>query len=131
MKTQKLSVFAVLALGVAVAVLAPAPSRAEPPSVIDAMGMVLPTSLPKVTFYFRAPGGTKLTGTFIAEELVKKGSEKNIVIASATVTTQDKMAATFTLPRPAQGWPIGQYRLEIKHGDKLVHSERFMILDVK
>ncbi|MFY0528512.1 hypothetical protein ACN28I_36925 [Archangium gephyra] len=131
MKTQKLSVFAVLALGVAVAVLAPSSSRAEPPAVIDPMGMVLPTSLPKVTFYFRAPGGTKLTGTFIAEELAKKGSEKNIVIASATVTAQDKMAATFTLPRPSVGWPIGQYRLEVKHGDKLVHVQRFMILDVK
>ncbi|MFE8602438.1 hypothetical protein [Archangium violaceum] len=130
MKTQKLSVFAALALGVAVAVLAPAPSRARSPAVIDPMGMVLPTTLPKVIFYFRAPGGTKLTGTFIAEDLVN-GKEKNIVIASATVTAADKMAATFSLGKPAQGWPTGQYRLEIKQGDKLVHTERFMILDVK
>jgi len=127
MKTQKLSVFAVLALGAALAVLAPAPSRAESPAVIDPMGMVLPTSLPKVIFYFRAPGGTKLTGTFIAED-VGKAAPKNLAIASATVTAQDKMAATFTLARPTNGWPTGQYRLEVKHGDKLVHVQRFMIL---
>ena len=130
MKTQKLSVFAVLALGAAVAVLGPAPSRAEPPAVIQPMGMVLPTSLPKVTFYFRAPAGTKLTGAFIAED-VGKAAPKNFVIDSATVTAADKMAATFTLARPNNGWPTGQYRLEVKHGDKLVHVERFMILDVK
>ena len=130
MKTQKLSVFAALSLGVAVAVLAPAPSRAQSPAVIDPMGMVLPTTLPKVIFYFRAPGGTKLTGTFNFETLVK-GTQKNIVIASATVTAEDKMAATFTLGKPDKGWPTGQYRLEIKQGDRLVHTERFMILDVK
>ncbi|AKJ07435.1 hypothetical protein ATI61_111382 [Archangium gephyra] len=126
MKTQKLSVFAVLALGAAVALLAPTSSRAES-AVIDPMGMVLPTSLPKVTFYFRAPGGTKLTGTFIAED-VGKAAPKNTVIASANVTAADKMAATFTLARPTNGWPTGQYRLEVKHGDKLVHVQRFMIL---
>ncbi|WP_375767966.1 hypothetical protein NR798_40805 [Archangium gephyra] len=130
MKTQKLSVFAVLALGAAVAVLAPAPSRAEPPAVIQPMGMVLPTSLPKVTFYFRAPAGTKLTGAFIAED-VGKAAPKNFTIDTATVTAADKMAATFTLARPNNGWPTGQYRLEVKHGDKLVHTERFMIMDVK
>ncbi len=130
MKKQKLSVFAVLALGVAVAVLGPAPSRAQQPAVIDPMGLVLPTSLPKVTFYFRAPGGTKLTGSFIAED-VGKAAPKNFAIDTATVTAADKMAATFTLARPKNGWPTGQYRLEIKHGDKLVHTERFMIMDVK
>ncbi|WNG33584.1 hypothetical protein F0U61_08075 [Archangium violaceum] len=132
MKTQKLSVFALVALGAAVAgtVLGSAPSHAEPPAVIQPMGMVLPTNLPKVTFYFRAPGGTKLTGSFIAED-VGKAAPKNFVIDSATVTAVDKMAATFTLARPAKGWPIGQYRLEVKHGDKLVHVERFMMLDAQ
>jgi hypothetical protein len=127
MKTQKLSVFAVLALGAALAVLAPAPSRAQSPAVIDPMGMVLPNTLPKVTFYFRAPGGTKLTGSFIAED-VGKSAPKDFVIDTATVTAADKMAATFTLGKPTKGWPLGQYRLEIKQGDKLVHVERFMIL---
>jgi hypothetical protein len=130
MKTQKLSVFAALALGAFVALLSPASSRAQSPAVIEPMGMVLPASLPKVTFYFRAPAGTKLSGSFIAED-VGKSAPKNFVIDSATVTAQDKMAATFTLGRPTKGWPIGQYRLEIKHGDKLVHTERFMIMDVK
>lgn len=131
MKTQKLSVFAVLALGAAVALLGPAPSHAQQPAaVIQPMGMVLPNSLPKVTFYFRAPAGTKLTGSFIAED-VGKAAPKNFTIDTATVTAADKMAATFTLARPTSGWPTGQYRLEVKHGDKLVHTERFMIMDVK
>lgn len=130
MKMQKLSMFAVLALGAAVAILGPVPSHAARPSVIQPMGMVLPSSLPKVTFYFRAKGGTTLTGSFIAED-VGEAAPKNFVIDSATVTAQDKMAATFTLGRPTNGWPLGQYRLEIKHGKKLVHTERFMIMDVK
>lgn len=130
MKTQKLSVFAVLALGAAIAVLGPAPSHAAKPSVIEPMGMVLPASLPKVTFYFRAKAGTTLTGAFIAED-VGAAAPKNFVIDSANVTAADKMAATFTLGRPTNGWPIGQYRLEIKQGKKLVHTERFMIMDVK
>ena len=129
MKTQKLSVFAVLALGAAITVLGSAPSHAAKPSVIEPMGMVLPASLPKVTFYFRAPAGTKLTGAFIAED-VGKAAPKNFVIDSATVTAADKMT-TFSLGRPTNGWPIGQYRLEVKHGDTLVHTERFVIMDVK
>jgi hypothetical protein len=92
--------------------------------------MVLPSSLPKVTFYFRAKAGTTLTGAFIAED-VGAAAPKNFVIDSANVTAADKMAATFTLGRPTNGWPLGQYRLEIKHGKKLVHTERFMIMDVK
>ncbi|MFY0571394.1 hypothetical protein ACN28E_47230 [Archangium lansingense] len=131
MKMQKLSVFAVLALGASVALLGPVPSHAaKKPAVIEPMGMVLPASLPKVIFYFRAPGGTTLTGSFIAED-VGQSAPKNFVIDSATVTAQDKMAATFSLGRPTNGWPIGQYRLEIKQGAKLVHTERFMIMDVK
>ncbi|OJT26694.1 hypothetical protein BO221_01280 [Archangium sp. Cb G35] len=130
MKTQKLSVFAVLALGVVIAVLGPAPSQAKAPAVIDPMGMVLPNTLPKVIFYFRAPAGTTLTGSFIAED-VGSAAPKNFVIDSATVTAADKMAATFTLGKPTSGWPIGQYRLEVKRGKKLVHVERFMIMEVK
>ncbi|HYO74325.1 MAG TPA: hypothetical protein VEU33_50450 [Archangium sp.] len=130
MKTQKLSVFAVLALGAAVAVLGPIPSHAKAPAVIQPMGMVLPSSLPKVTFYFRAPAGTTLTGSFIAED-VGASAPKNFVIDSASVTAADKMAATFTLGRPTNGWPLGQYRLEVKKGKKLVHVERFMIMEVK
>jgi hypothetical protein len=130
MKTQKLSVFAVLALGVAIVALGPASTHAKRPAVIDPMGMVLPASLPKVTFYFRAPAGTTLTGTFIAED-VGNAAPKNFPIDTATVTAQAGMAATFTLGKPTTGWPIGQYRLEVKHGKKLVHTERFMIMDVK
>ncbi|HEX5753249.1 MAG TPA: hypothetical protein VFZ09_44020 [Archangium sp.] len=130
MKTQKLSVFAVLALGATLAILGSAPSHAKARAVIEPMGMVLPASLPKVTFYFRAPAGTTLTGSFIAED-VGKAAPKNFVIDSATVTAADKMAATFTLGRPTSGWPIGQYRLEVKQGKKLVHVERFMILEAQ
>jgi hypothetical protein len=44
------------------------------------------------------------------------------VVAGATSYTVDN-----NLTKPTNGWPVGQYRVEIKLGDKLVTTAKFAI----
>ena len=70
--------------------------------------------------------GTKLTSKWIAEKT--QAAPPNYEIASADVSPTPKMdVADFSLSKPTQGWPVGDYRVELLINDKLAETVRFKV----
>ena len=70
---------------------------------------------------------------WIAED-VGKAAPPNTVIRSLDRTVVDvpdfglkSYAVNTELSKPDKGWPVGKYRVEIKRGDELVTTARFLI----
>jgi hypothetical protein len=70
--------------------------------------------------------GTKLTGKWIAEKT--QVASPDYVIDTADLTPTPMMnVATFSLSKPNQGWPEGDYRVELLINDKLAETAHFKV----
>lgn len=85
---------------------------------------------PKIFALFKTQGlqdGDKVRGVWIAEDVgdaAPKGTKIDEKTLKADGRTDD---GEFSLPKPAKGWPVGQYRLDIYVGDELVTKTKFTV----
>jgi hypothetical protein len=106
------------------------PVRFEALVPVEATGGSVPKTAAQLKFHFEVSGqiaGSVARGTWIAEN-VGEVAPPNYQIDSAELSLQGSpVNGSFSLSQPDQGWPIGQYRLEISVGGNIVHTERFSI----
>ena len=86
--------------------------------------------VPKHYAFFKTKGtekGDKLRGVWIAEN-VGEAARENSKIDEATLSAdQDDFFGALSLTKPAKGWPVGKYRVEIYSGDDLATTVKFTI----
>ena len=70
--------------------------------------------------------GDSVRGVWIAED-VGEAAPKNHKIAEQTLEITSKKSGGFKLTKPTNGWPVGQYRVELYVGDKLAETVKFKI----
>lgn len=126
----------VAVLGMLILQSAPAPpaSEAAPPPapntpVVDAAGAHIPIHSPPLDFAFlpRIPAGSEIVASWIAED-VGPAMPKDATMHSVVMTVLDPLTRlTFTIRPPEDGWPVGKYRLEIRHGETLLRQDRFVV----
>ncbi|MEY3480202.1 MAG: hypothetical protein RIQ71_977 [Verrucomicrobiota bacterium] len=85
---------------------------------------------PKLFAFFRTTGtkkGDELRGEWIAVD-VGEAAPANTKIDEATVTgDKDDFFGAFSLSKPTNGWPVGDYKVEIYSGDEVVGTAEFSI----
>jgi hypothetical protein len=70
---------------------------------------------------------TELRAAWVAEKT--DAAELNYELNTSKVAVKsDTSFATFSLPKPTTGWPIGTYRVDLTINDKLSQQLRFKIL---
>ena len=69
--------------------------------------------------------GSKVKAVWIAEKTKVAPPGYKIDTVVLDVGTQNK--ATFALSRPRQGWPVGDYRVELFIDDKLLNTVKFSV----
>jgi hypothetical protein len=88
------------------------------------------TVTPKITAFFKAKGdtaGTELRGVFVADDV---GDD---IAPGTTITTIDATLdgktdhGAFSCTRPTNGWPVGDYHVEIYANGKLATQVKFTI----
>jgi len=72
------------------------------------------------------PTGTTLTGKWIAEktDVAPPNFEIDAVDLTTSILTNE---ANFSLSKPTQGWPAGDYRVELLISGKLAQTAHFKI----
>ena len=71
--------------------------------------------------------GDKLRAVWTAED-VGDAAPKGTKIDEATLTAdRDNPSDAFSLSKPAKGWPLGKYKVEIFDNDKLAQTLQFTI----
>ncbi len=111
-------------------------ATAEDNPSFQAQGLEFPASIPSLKFHFKAKStgpNQSIWGVWIAED-VGDTAPPNFQIDAAELPLPGPMTGTFSLSRPDNGWPLGQYRLEVRLGPKgqldqaiLLFTERFAI----
>jgi len=86
---------------------------------------------PKIYAFFATVGtkkGDELRSVWIAVD-VGDAAPANTKLDEATVIyeTDNDEEGVFSLSRPTKGWPVGDYKVEIYHNDKLVAAPEFAI----
>lgn len=85
---------------------------------------------PKLFAFFRTTGskqGDELRGAWIAVD-VGDAAPANTKIDEATITgDKDDFEGAFSISKPDNGWPVGDYKVEIYNGDDLVSTTEFTI----
>jgi len=86
---------------------------------------------PMICVFFEAAGtkkGDTLRSVWTAVD-VGDAAPANTKLDEATVIyeTDNDEEGVFSLSRPTKGWPVGDYKLEIYHNDKLVAAPEFAI----
>ena len=88
--------------------------------------------VPQIYAFFKTKGskkGDKLRAVWIAED-VGDAAPPDTKIDEATLTAdQDDFYGAFSLSKPTQGWPLGDYRVDIYKGDQVATSVNFIIED--
>jgi hypothetical protein len=70
--------------------------------------------------------GSKITATWVAVKV--DGAAPGTKIASTDVSVAaGNDSADFSMTKPTNGWPIGDYRVDIEVGGKIVTSGRFEV----
>jgi len=85
---------------------------------------------PEINAFFDTVGtkkGDELRGVWIAVD-VGDAAPANTKINEATIISEkDDEEGAFSLTKPTKGWPVGDYKAEIYHNDKLVAAPEFAI----
>lgn len=80
--------------------------------------------------FFKTKGskkGDKLRAVWIAED-VGEAADPDTKIDEATLTADnDDFFGAFSLSKPTNGWPLGEYRVDIYNGDEVATSVSFVI----
>lgn len=72
--------------------------------------------------------GTKVSADWIAEN-TNGAAPPNYKIDSAEMTIKDEDEATFSLSKPTNGWPVGDYRVDLLIDGTKAKSVTFKIAD--
>lgn len=90
-------------------------------------GFELSADTPTLKYHFPRGKhqGKVFKGTWIAENVEEV--RPNFAIDSAEVKPGALPVLFFNLSKPNTGWPKGQYRLEIRADDVLIHTAKFVI----
>ena len=75
--------------------------------------------------------GDKVTATWIAEKA--NGVPLNYKIDSSTVAVPDSKVkgTTFRLSKPNNGWPVGDYRVDVTYNGRQELSQHFKVVEGK
>jgi len=72
--------------------------------------------------------GTKVSADWIAEN-TNGAAPPNFKIDSAEITVKDEDEATFSLSKPNNGWPVGDYRVDLLIDGAKAKSVAFKVAD--
>jgi len=134
----KLPIFALaVTAGYVVAVL---PARADGPGIESAMvvdGKIVPNGVftpmtPKFIDYFHSTGtakGDKLRVLWIAEDVGDVAPPDTPLGEMEFTTGEDDYHGAFSLSKPACGWAVGKYRVELYVNDQLATSVKFTVAE--
>ncbi len=89
---------------------------------------------PKLFAFFRSKGtekGDKLRAVWIAEDVGDAAPANTKIDETPIVANEDDFSGAFSLNKPAKGWPVGKYKVEIYHDDELAVTVRFTITAAK
>jgi hypothetical protein len=84
---------------------------------------------PKVYAIFTiaaVPAGTPIKSVWIAEKTDVAPADHKIDEATLTMGG-NVTSGTFSFSRPTNGWPAGNYRIELYIGERLGHTARFQV----
>ena len=113
------------------AVLMAGPSMAVPAENGPKLGLSfteLPPTVPELRFAFACPDGLEVEVRWIAENVGDVAPPNSEIARLVLVTKGPLNLARFT--RPTNGWPLGLYRLELRHEGKVFHTVRYVIEDL-
>ncbi len=71
--------------------------------------------------------GDKLRAVWIAEDVGAAAPKGTKIDEASLVASSDNPSDAFSLSKPAKGWPLGKYKVEIYHNDKLAETLNFTI----
>ena len=86
--------------------------------------------IPKIFASFKTKGaqnGDKLRGVWIADDVGDAAPAKTKIDEKSLTLEGDTEDGDFSLSMPTNGWPRGEYRLEIYVNDKLATTEKFTV----
>ncbi len=87
------------------------------------------TDTPKIWVFFGLegfPAGSKIKGVWICEK--SEGIEPNYKIDEAGLTVGPPLnTGNFSLSKPATGWPVGDYRVDLYIGEQIKEGVKFKI----
>jgi hypothetical protein len=92
----------------------------------------VPASEAVLKFSFEVQGDTAertLIGVWIAEDVGEAAPPNTEIIRAETTLAAEHKGVDFQISRPTNGWPLGQYRLEVWQGEKLLHTQKFQIAE--
>jgi hypothetical protein len=88
----------------------------------------LPRSVKQLRFVFELEDGLEIDAVWIAQN-VGDVAPANSVIARAEMVTRGPLNVA-ALSRPKNGWPLGLYRLELRHQQQTFHTVYYVIEDL-
>ncbi|MEP6809707.1 MAG: hypothetical protein ABI992_05645 [Chthoniobacterales bacterium] len=89
-----------------------------------------PADIPKIYAFFRTQGmkkGDKVRAAWMAVD-VGSQAPKGTKIDEATLALEaDDGGGSFSLSKPTNGWPAGDYKVDLYNGDEMATSVKFSI----
>ena len=104
-------------------------SAEKPVAKLQVSYTELPPTVKELRFLFACDDGLQIQGLWFAEN-VGDAAPRNYLIDETSLTTRGPLNV-ISLSRPTKGWPLGLYRLEIRHGDQVLHAERYIIESIQ
>jgi len=89
---------------------------------------------PKLLAMFKTKGiksGTKVRGVLIAIDVGDVAPANTKVLEKTLTLDEDTDDGDFNFSKPTNGWPVGEYRVEIYVNDELATTVKFTIKAVK
>lgn len=86
----------------------------------------VPASVRALRFTFSCPDDLSVQTTWVAQKVDSLAAGK---ILHTTAHSTNGPLTTTSLKRPANGWPLGLYRLEIDCEGKVIHVQHFLVVE--
>jgi hypothetical protein len=94
-------------------------------SVLTFAAIQVAPNAPKLQFFFACPDDLDIECRWIAEN-VGDVAPLNSLLAKLTLHTRGPLCGT-SYSRPSAGWPVGLYRLELRHKGEVIHVQRYIV----
>ena len=88
------------------------------------------TVTPKIIAFFKTKGasnGDQLRGVFVADDVGDQAPPGTTITAIDATLDGKSQAGSFLCSKPAKGWPIGKYHVEIYANGKLATQVKFTV----
>jgi hypothetical protein len=89
----------------------------------------LPKTIKELRYAFECEDGLEIEARWIAQN-VGEAAPANYLIGKVKMKTQGPLNLA-QLSRPTNGWPLGLYRLELWHNQKLIHTVYYVIEELE